>query len=70
MATFPPELRAERQALGLSLPDMAQRLSMTKSYLAKLERGDHNSSSGRAYAVSLEVLARYREVLRRERTAG
>lgn len=70
MSTFPPELRAERQALGVSTADMAERLGITKAYLTKVERGDRNSSSGRAYMMASEIVERYREILRREKAAG
>ncbi len=73
MTTFPPELRTERKALGVSVADMARRLGHTPGYLSRIERGDRSQGrNGKLYPTLTPagLVERYREILRREKAAG
>lgn len=48
-------IRARRQALGLSLRDLAERLGVTPSLISQIERGRANPSVSTLYAIVAEL---------------
>ena len=48
-------IRARRQALGLSLRDLADRLGVTPSLISQIERGRANPSVSTLYAIVAEL---------------
>jgi transcriptional regulator with XRE-family HTH domain len=58
-------MRAQRQAAGLSLRDLAQRTSLSNAYLSQVERGLHEPSLSVLTAVAQALGVPLEELLRR-----
>lgn len=63
-------IRARRQALGLSLRDLADRLGVTPSLISQIERGRANPSVSTLYAIVAELDLSLDELLFSERRSA
>ena len=64
------QLRARRQALGLSLRELADRLGVTPSLISQIERGRANPSVSTLYAIVAELDLSLDELLFSERRSA